>query len=55
MLCENDSKFLNTLTGKIGYVGIKAPVNENGKVVFQKIENRNYFLLGDNPVKKLKK
>ncbi len=45
---NEDSEFLNTITGEIGLLGITAPVDKNGKIDFKKIGNINNVLSIEN-------
>ncbi len=45
---NEDSEFLNTITGEIGPLGITAPVDKNGKIDFKKIGNINNVLSIEN-------
>lgn len=53
ILGENDSKFLNTLTGEINNLSIGAPLDENGNIDFQSVKIINNLLIGNKQVKKL--
>lgn len=67
ILSNNDSQFLNTITGEIGTLSITAPTDETGKIDFNQISDFNSLLTigsgtqlslpsaDDDPIKKIKK